>query len=110
MLMIVSNMDAAAWIGLIWFFSFMQLGLIIRVIDREAFWLSSGFIFGGAGLGIFAGAMSFIGIYLTGSLEVTWMGTADEYFREIGTWMVAIIIANIVVLPLLKWLFNRYPQ
>lgn len=108
MLMIVSNMDAAAWIGLIWFFAFAQLGLIIRVIDRELFWLASGFIFGGAGLGIFAGAVTFVGIFLTGSYEVTWMGTADQYFREIGTWMVATIAANIVCLPFLRWLFRRY--
>ena len=110
MLMTVSNVDAAAWIGLIWAFSFLQLGLIIRVVDKEAFWLASGFVFGGAALGLFAGAACFVGIILTGSYEVTWSGTADVYFKEVGIWMTSIVIANIVVLPLLKWLFNRYPQ
>ena len=102
--MLISNTDVAAAFGLIWFFAFAQLGLLIWVANKELFWeCAAKFLFVLGWVGIMVGAIVIVGIHVTGSFQFVWIGTSNEYFEMVGIIMVATIIANAIVLPIMRW-------
>ena len=101
--MLMSNIGIAAAVGLIWFFSFGQLGLIIRVASKDAFWQVAGFLFCMGGLGLLAAAINFAIILITGSTEVIQIESSNQSIETVGIIMISIVVGNIIGLPIIRW-------
>ena len=107
-LMLISNVDVAAAAGLVWFFAFAQLGLMVWVANRELFWdCAAKFVFVMSWTGVLAGAIVIIGIYATKSFQYIWIGSSNEYFKAVGIIMISIVVANIIVLPIARLIGKR---
>ena len=95
----------AGFIGIVWFLSFAQLGLIVWAFHRESFWDLAGFLYVMAALGPFSAVVAITIELIQHPVQ---LGLIWVRFRSINEILISVVLTNAICLPIFRWMGNRY--